>query len=79
METNSGRRCTERHYSVAEVCEMWSLSPQVIRELFEHEPGVLVVGSEATRTKRRYRTLRIPETVLERVHRRLSNPDVHQL
>lgn len=69
-------RFRERHYSVADVGEMWNLSPQVIRELFEREPGVLVIGDDGTRSKRRYRTLRIPETVMERVHRRLSNPDL---
>lgn len=62
----------ERHYAVAEIAEMWSLSPDKVRELFEHEPGVLMIGERSPRHKRRYVTLRIPQTVLERVHSRLS-------
>jgi hypothetical protein len=62
----------ERHYSVAEIAQMWSLSQDFVRRLFEREPGVLVLGQERTRYgKRRYRTLRIPKSVVERVHRRL--------
>jgi hypothetical protein len=63
----------ERHYTVAEIAQMWGLSQDFVRRLFEREPGVLVLGQERTRYgKRRYRTLRIPESVVERVHRRLS-------
>jgi hypothetical protein len=62
----------ERHYAVTEIAEMWSLSADKVRELFEDEPGVLVIGERNPRHKRRYVTLRIPQSVLERVHRRLS-------
>jgi hypothetical protein len=62
----------ERHYAVVEVAEMWNLSPDKIRELFQHEPGVLVIGDRSPRHKRRYLTLRIPQTVLHRVHNRLA-------
>jgi len=62
----------ERHYAVIEVAEMWNLSPDKVRELFEHEPGVLVIGERNPRHKRRYLTLRIPQTVLQRVHNRLA-------
>ena len=63
----------ERHYAVAEIAEMWNLSGDKVRELFENEPGVLVIGERSPRHKRRYVTLRIPQTVVERVHRRLSS------
>jgi hypothetical protein len=63
----------ERHYAVAEVAKIWNLSVDKVRELFENEPGVLVIGERNPRHKRRYVTLRIPQTVLERVHRRLSS------
>jgi len=62
----------ERHYAVVEVAELWNLSPDKVRELFEHEPGVLVIGDRNPRHKRRYLTLRIPQTVLQRVHNRLA-------
>ena len=69
-------RFQERHYSVAEIAEMWKLSPDVVRKLFEREPGVLIVGSDGSRSKRRYHTLRISESVMERVYRRQCNPDL---
>jgi hypothetical protein len=63
---------TERHYAVAEVAVMWSLSDDAVRKIFGNEPGVLVIGGMASGA-RRYRTLRIPASVLGRVHKRLSN------
>lgn len=62
----------ERHYAVTEIAEMWSLSVDKVREIFESEPGVLVIEERSPRQKRRYRTLRVPQTVLERVHCRLA-------
>lgn len=63
----------ERHFDVAEIAQRWNLSPDTIRRLFEKEPGVLVLGATRMRGgKRRYLTLRIPESVVARVHRRLS-------
>lgn len=64
---------TERHYAVTEIAEMWNLSADKVRELFKNESGVLVLGERSPRHKRRYVTLRIPHSVLERVHRRLSS------
>jgi len=62
------------HYTVKEVAERWHLSDDAVRSIFEHEPGVLVLGGERKPGKRRkaYVTLRIPLDVVERVHRRLS-------
>ena len=61
-----------RHYTPAEIAEIWNLSADTVRKLFENEPGVLVLGDAKRRRQRRYRTLRIPEDVLERVHKRLT-------
>jgi hypothetical protein len=63
----------ERHYAVAKIAEAWNLSADKVRELFENEPGVLVIGEQSPRHKRRYVTLRIPQSVVERVHSRLSS------
>lgn len=63
----------ELHYTVAEIAEKWKLSEDVVRRLFEKEPGVLVLGKDGTTNgRRRYTTLRIPVSVVERVHKRLS-------
>jgi len=34
----------ERHYAVAEIAELWNLSPDKVRELFENEPGVFIIA-----------------------------------
>src|SRR5271170_7486764 len=61
----------EKHYSVIEIAKLWALSEKTVRKMFEREPGVIQWGAEETRQKRGYRTLRVPETVLHRVHRKL--------
>jgi AraC-like DNA-binding protein len=62
----------ERHWTVAEIAEIWNLSQDAVRRLFYEEPGVLILGNCARGRKRRYTTLRVPQSVLERVHHRLS-------
>jgi hypothetical protein len=70
QNTSQAAPALERHYSVAEVAKMWALSEKTVRRMFEDEDGVLNWGSPETRRKRGYRTLRIPEGVLRRVHRK---------
>ncbi len=66
---------SERHYTLAELAQLWGLSADTIRRIFRNEPGVLVIGNQNARDKRRrYATLRIPESVARRVHRKLSLP-----
>jgi hypothetical protein len=63
----------ERHYSPAQIGEIWNLSADCVRNIFENEPGVLVIGNpHPRRGKRGYTTLRIPQSVLDRVHKRMS-------
>jgi hypothetical protein len=67
------QRFAFRHYTVTEIAALWNLSDDAVRKIFEKEPGVLAIGdTRPTVRKRRYTTLRIPEDVLARVHRRLS-------
>lgn len=61
----------EKHYSVWELAQLWRLSEKTIRRMFIDEPGVVKWGHEERRFKRAYMTLRIPESVVQRVHRRL--------
>ncbi len=61
----------EKHYSIAEIVALWGLSEKTIRRIFAGEPDVLEWGHDEQRFKRAYRTLRIPESVLQRVHRRI--------
>ena len=68
-------RFAVQHYTVAEIASLWKLSEDTVRRLFEEEPDVLVIGSQKPRFgRRRHSTQRIPEFVVERVHRRLSRP-----
>jgi len=61
----------EQHFTPAQLAALWGLSPETIRDLFEKEPGVIVIARTEP-GKRRYRTFRIPKSVAERVHTRLA-------
>ena len=61
----------EPHYAPSEVAGLWRLSVEKIRQMFLDEPGVIVIQCPVKKGKRPYKTIRIPQSVLERVHRRL--------
>jgi hypothetical protein len=63
------RRAIERHYTPAEVAKIWGISVDFARDIFRNEPNVLALERTGSA---KYTTLRIPESVLERVHNRLS-------
>ncbi len=62
----------ERHFAPREVAELWRFDVETVRRLFQNEPGVVVLQSAAKKGKRAYKTLRIPQSVLDRVHKRLQ-------
>jgi hypothetical protein len=66
---NSGyiRIMNDGFLTVAEVAEMLHVSEDTVRRLFGNEPGVVNLGHERERGTRRYRVLRIPRRVLNRV------------
>jgi len=57
-------------YTVDEVANMLKMSKDTARRRFRKEPGVFVMTTPACKYKRRYETIRIPESVLQRVYRR---------
>ena len=69
----TGETSLERHFSVSELASLWDLSEQTIRRMFAGEPGVIEWGHTESRFKRGYITLRIPESVVQRVHCRLRS------
>lgn len=74
---DSGASCTsncalEQLYSPEQVAEKWGLSVDKVRRMFENEPGVMVVEAPRVSGRRRYRTLRIPESVAQQVYHRLA-------
>ena len=64
-------RLFERHFSPAELAELWNLSEDTIRRAFERESGVLIFENPSRNPNRRRRTIRIPQSVAERVYRKL--------
>ena len=64
--------CFERHFSVKQVAAIWNMSVDTVRRLFEHQPGVLRYGHAEALHRRRYISMSIPQSVVERVHRRLT-------
>jgi hypothetical protein len=59
----------EKHYAPSEIADAWGVSVDLIRDIFRKEPGVLALDRTG---KGKYITMRVPESVMERVHRRLS-------
>ena len=51
---------------------MTGFSRDTITRMFEREPGTIIVPRPSTNRKRRYRSIRIPRTVYERVLRRFT-------
>ena len=58
-----------RIYTPKELAELWQLSENSVRRLFQDEPGVFVLGDSNPRGKRGYCTLRITEETALRVWR----------
>ena len=67
-----GRSLEEPCYTIKEIAEAWKISEDLARDTFADEPGVLKFERPATKIKRAYSLLRVPESVLVRVHRRLT-------
>jgi hypothetical protein len=67
---------TEQHFLANDLAKLWHLAPSKIREMFENEPGVLRIGEPSRRVgrtlKRSYFSMRIPESVAQRVYARLT-------
>ena len=53
-------------YTPREVAEILKVSTDTVLRKFTTMPGVIDLGSPEDRSKRQYRTLRIPREVLER-------------
>jgi hypothetical protein len=64
---------TEKHYSIAEVAELWGLSWTTVKRMIEGEHGILTFGNPGSAKRKPYQTIRIPESVLQRLHTRLRS------
>lgn len=78
--SEAGAAPFEKHYTVSQIAQRWSISDDTVRRIFADEPGVLNLGSPSQLLggrkkiyKRRYFILRIPESVFLRVQERLMH------
>lgn len=67
--SNANKVMEEKHYTVADIAEVWGISVDLARDIFRKEPGVVAFDRTGNG---KYITLRVPESVMERVHRRLT-------
>jgi hypothetical protein len=65
---------TETLYTIPEIADQLKIDRKKTAELFDSEPGVIIIGNKTT-TKglRKYRTIRVPASVFNRVVARLTN------
>lgn len=63
---------TKPALTVAEVAALTGLSKSTITRMFEAERGVLILGRPESRYKKRYRSIRIPRAIYERVIGKLA-------
>lgn len=59
-------------YTLPEVAKLTGFSVPTVTRMFENEKGVLILERPEAKHKRRYRSIRIPRAVYERVIRRIS-------
>jgi hypothetical protein len=60
----------ERHYRIAELCELWGLGRETLRKILIDEPGVVKIRLG----RRKYHTTySVPASVAERIHMRLAS------
>lgn len=71
-DPHSADGALEPHYSVQEIADSWRLCENAVRDIFRNEPGVVRIHRPKSRNKRAYTTLRIPRSVVQRVHCRMS-------
>jgi hypothetical protein len=64
----TNNRMFERHFTVQTLAEVWALSQDTVQSWFEDEQGVVKLGNMGGRGKRRKVSLRIPESIAERVY-----------
>jgi len=62
----------QQAFTLQEVAEMTGFSRTTVARIFEDEKGVIVLERPERMHKRKYRSVRIPRAVYERVIRRLS-------
>lgn len=66
----------EPHYTPGELAELWHISDDTVRAIFENEPGIIRIVRPETRTKRGHNSMRIPESVARRKYAEITKTGV---
>jgi hypothetical protein len=59
----------ERHYRLGELAKIWGLGRETLRLMVKDEPGVIKIRMGR---KKSHTTYSVPESVAQRIHRRLT-------
>ena len=62
----------EKAFTIREIAALTGFSRQTITRMFQKEKGVLVIDRPEAMHKRKYRSIRIPRAVCDRVLRRFT-------
>jgi hypothetical protein len=73
--TNTANTMSEVVYTSNELARARKLHPSTVRKIFVREPGVIRLGHPRSSGRRQRFTLRIPESVAERVFSRMTVRD----
>jgi hypothetical protein len=77
--TTIGRIWVTAEDTINELCDLLKMSFSTVRLLVKDEPGVLRFQTSKSCAAKRVRTMyRIPESVLQRIIRRCTNPQKYQ-
>jgi AraC-like DNA-binding protein len=68
----------EKHYRPSELAQVFGVSDKTVQRMFQDEPGVLFFGRRETTRRgrkflRRYATMRIPQSAVDRLLSRSVN------
>lgn len=72
LTTPASTSLQKRVLTIREAAERLGVSYQTAINIFEKEPGTIIIPRPETLHKRRYRSIRIPLAVFERVLRRFT-------
>jgi hypothetical protein len=66
----------EKHFKVPELAKMWNMDPKTVRRMFKGKVGVVHRPNPATRNKRAYTTLWIPESMANAEYAKITGRTV---
>jgi hypothetical protein len=68
VETKPKLPVHEQHFTPDELAEEWHISANTVRRLAEEFGGIIEIDRPEEMHKRRYKTIRIPESTVEKIY-----------